>query len=122
MTIQDLYRSLGFPTKLGNNEFFFGKSQVDERLKHGRLYIFRTCPKSAWQMHHVAYADPRRTRRRDEESAPRQRKRGDDYADCIRYFCAERLVWESPYKPPVMYPEESLMGGPNEAAPGETGW
>lgn len=120
-TIRDYYRAKGLPCKLANNDFFFGKESVETRLKQGRLYVFRTAPKTAWQMKHVAYVDPRKAMRRGEDAPAKQKKKNDDYADTVRYLCAERLDYENPPLPAAFWERELSRDG-GLAPAGETGY
>lgn len=110
-TIQDVYSAEGLPCRLGNNDFFYGLNAVNTRFKEGKLFIFKTCPKTAWQVEHVAYKNPKKY---ETAKRPEQKKRNDHYADCVRYLCADNMVYE-----PEM---DDDFNEPEEARPGQTGY
>lgn len=111
-TLQDVFAAEGFPTKDANNDFFYGMDATNTMLKEGKLFVFKTCPDTAWQMKHVAYRDPRK--KGGEEGPAKQKKKNDDMADITRYFAAERIEFENE--------PEQLAPPSQEALPGETGY
>lgn len=87
-------------TILANNDVNYGWDQVRTRLSSGsgvKLRFFRTCPKTIWQMEHLAYEEWRfRGSVRDPKET--QRKKNDDLADCVRYICASRITGDPPQR------------------------
>ena len=102
---RDVMLRKGLGTVLANNNVAAGWDAVRERLssdKGIRLKFFRTCPKTIWQMEHLAYEEWRfRGANRDQKET--QRKKDDDLADCVRYICASRV---HPDRPQTAYAGE----------------
>ncbi len=89
----------GLSTTLANNDVHFGWDAVRLRLAgpHGcKLFFFRNCPKTIWQVEHLVYEEYR-MRKDDRDPKETQRKKDDDLADCVRYLCAAKMVYDTPW-------------------------
>jgi phage terminase large subunit-like protein len=95
-SIRDHLRRLGMSTSLATNDIKVGYDRVRSRINSPtgtKLFVFRTCPKTWWQLKHLVYDEWKSGSLKDPKET--QRKINDDLADCVRYICAEDISYSS---------------------------
>jgi hypothetical protein len=82
----DEFADAGFPLMPANKKVESGIYAVRELLDQDPpgLWIFDTCPGTAWEFRHYVYADIDTDKRKP--YSEKIKKRDDDYMDCLRYI------------------------------------
>ena len=73
-----------------NNDRELGWEAVRKRVKNNptggpKLFIFRSCPKTHFQMQNYSWKPPMASG--EHRNKPEVVKRSDEYCDCVRYWC-----------------------------------